>query len=240
MRLLVGKYLSFPRKATDPRAVKVRTVKGTHDEARLPLVLLAVLVLILAASGYRPPAGRENWLLEVVPGFLGIGALAIAFPRFPMSRMVYLLVFFHMLLLDYGGYYTYAATPIGNYARDLLHLHRNHFDRVGHFALGFVPAIVLREVLLRLTPLERGRWLSFIVCSIALAIGAFWELLEMWTTFLVAGDVGEAFLGAQGDPWDTQWDMFWVLVGAVVALLTLAKAHDRSLGALLEKPAVRR
>ena len=220
--------------------MKVRTLKGTHDEARLPLVLLAVLVVVLAASGYHPPAGRENWLLEVVPGFLGIGALALAFPRFPMSRMVYVLVFFHMLLLDYGGFYTYALTPIGNYARDLLHLQRNHFDRVGHFALGFVPAIVLREVLLRLTPLERGRWLSFIVGSIALAIGAFWELLEMWTTFLVAGDVGEAFLGAQGDPWDTQWDMFWVLVGAAVALAVLGKAHDRSLELLFQRAAKKR
>jgi putative membrane protein len=210
-------------------------VHGTTDEAKFPLVLLAVLVLILAASGVRPPAGRENWILEIVPGLLGLGALALAFPRLPMSRLVYALVFVHMLVLDYGGFYTYSNTPLGNWARDTLHFSRNHYDRVGHFALGFVPAIVLREVLLRRTPLERGRWLAFLICSVALAIGAFWELLEMWTTFVVAGDVGDAFLGAQGDPWDAQWDMFFVLVGAIVALSTLGAAHDRSLDALFTR-----
>ena len=207
-------------------------VHGTYDEARFPLVLLAGLTLILAASGVHPPAGRENWLLEVVPGFLAIGALALAFPRFPMTRLVYALVFVHMLVLDYGGFYTYSNTPLGNWARDAFHLSRNHYDRIGHFALGFVPAIVLREVLLRQTPLERGRWLNFLICSVALAIGAFWELLEWWTTLLVSGDVGDAFLGAQGDVWDAQWDMFFVLIGALVAVAVLSKTHDRGLDAL--------
>ncbi len=213
----------------------VDAVRGTYDEARFPLVLLAVLTLVLAASGAHPPSGRENWLLEVVPGLLGLAALGVAFPRFPMTRLVYAMVFAHMLILDYGAFYTYSNTPLGNWLRDTFHLSRNHYDRVGHFALGFVPAIVLREVLLRRTPLERGRWLDFLICAVALAIGAFWELLEWWTTLIVAGDVGTAFLGTQGDPWDTQWDMFFVLIGAVVALPILARTHDRALEALFTR-----
>ncbi len=234
----LGARFSFPNGLARRILAGVKSppaVHGTYDEARFPLVLLTVLVLVLAASGVRPPAGRENWLLEVVPGLLAVGGLALAFPRFPMSRLVYALVFVHMLVLDYGGFYTYAATPLGNWARDTLHFSRNHYDRVGHFALGFIPAIVLREVFLRRTPLERGGWLAFLICSVALALGAFWELLEMCTTFLVAGDVGEAFLGAQGDPWDAQWDMFFVLVGAMVALPVLGAAHDRSLDALFTR-----
>lgn len=208
---------------------------GTLDEARFPLVLLTVLVLVLGATGVRPPAGRENWLLDIVPGLLALGALGLAFPRFPMTRLVYGLVFVHLLVLDYGGFYTYSNTPLGNWMGDVLHLSRNHYDRIGRFALGFVPAIALREVLLRQTPLERGRWLDFLIVSTCLAVGAFWELLEWWTTLIVAGDVGVAFIGAQGDPWDTQWDMCFVLIGAVVALPLLGKAHDRGLEALFTR-----
>ncbi|MCA9593674.1 MAG: DUF2238 domain-containing protein [Myxococcales bacterium] len=196
---------------------------------RLPAALLALLALLCLATGYAPPAGRLNWALEVVPGLCIVAVLGAAYRRFRMSSFVYVCVFLHVCILIYGGYYTYAATPLGNWAKDHFHLARNHYDRVGHVALGFFPAFIGREVLLRTSPLVRGKWLFFIVCSVCLAIGAFWELLEWWTTLIVAGDVGTAFLGSQGDPWDAQWDMFLALVGAVVALATLSRAHDRSM-----------
>ena len=197
--------------------------------ARLPLVLLAVLILIAAATAWSPPAGRTSWALEVGPGLALIAVLAAIYPRLPLSHFVYVGTFLHVLILIYGGYYTYALTPLGNWARDTFDLSRNHYDRVGHVALGVFPAFLTREVLLRRTPLRRGGWLLFLVCSVVLAIAAFWELVEWWTSLVVAGDVGQAFLGSQGDIWDAQWDMFLALVGALVVLLLLGRAHDRSM-----------
>jgi len=210
-------------------------VTGTLAEARVPLILLGINGLFLAVSGINPPAGHFNWFLEVVPGLAGVVALAVTFRRFPLSRLVYVAVFIHLLILYYGGHYTYAQAPLGDWAKQAFDLSRNHYDRVGHVALGFFPALVIREVLLRATPLRPGGWLSFLICSVALAIGAFWELIEWWTTLLVASDVGEAFLGSQGDVWDAQWDMFLALVGAVVALLALSRIHDRSMAALFAR-----
>lgn len=199
------------------------------ESARFPLALLAALLLVCVATGWAPPAGRQNWALEVGPGLLGVAVLVGVYKRFPMSRLVYAGVFLHVLILVYGGYYTYARTPLGDWAREAFHLSRNHYDRVGHLALGFFPAITIREVLLRRTPLERGGWLTFLILSVVLAIGAFWELIEWWTTLIVAGDVGAAFLGSQGDVWDAQWDMLLALVGAAVSLPLLSRAHDRSM-----------
>jgi len=210
----------------------IRPVRGTREGARLPLALLGMLLLICAATAYAPPAGRLNWALEVGPGLLGVAVLIAVYPRFPMSRLVYVGVFVHCLILVYGGFYTYANTPLGNWAKEAFHLSRNHYDRIGHLALGFFPAFTIREVLLRKTPLVRGGWLSFLVVSVALAIGAFWELIEWWTTLIVAGDVGAAFLGSQGDVWDAQWDMCLAQVGAMVALAVLGRAHDRSMARL--------
>jgi putative membrane protein len=143
--------------------------------------------------------------------------------------MAYFCVFLHMFILIYGGYYTYAETPLGNWAKEVFGFSRNHYDRVGHVALAVFPAFILREVLLRKTPLQRGGWLYFIVISIVLAVAAFWELLEWWVTLLVASDVGAAFLGSQGDIWDAQWDMFLALIGAMVALPLLSRFHDHSI-----------
>jgi putative membrane protein len=199
---------------------------------RLPVGLLVVSLVICGATVWDPPAGRFSWLLEVGPGLLGIAVLVATYRRFPMSHFVYGCVFLHLLVLVYGGIYTYAETPLGNWARDSFGLSRNHYDRVGHLALGFFPAFIIREIYLRLTPLRRGGWLFFTVCSVALAIGAFWELLEWWVTLLVASDVGQAFLGSQGDIWDAQWDMFLALIGAAVAQLTLARVHDRSMASV--------
>jgi putative membrane protein len=207
-------------------------LRGTPTHARLPLALLAVLTVILSASVWNPPAGRFSWLLEVGPGIAGVLVLIAVYRRFPMSHFVYVCVFVHILILNYGGIHTYAETPLGNWARDTFELGRNHYDRVGHVALGVFPAFVIREVLLRRTPLERGGWLYFLIVSVVLAIAAFWELLEWWTTLVVASDVGTAFLGSQGDVWDAQWDMFLAQVGAMIVLPLLAGAHDRSMAAV--------
>ncbi len=204
-------------------------VRGTRERARLPLVLAALATVVLAATAYHPPAGRFNWFLEVIPGIVGCVVLAATFRRFPMTPMIYVMVFVHLMILDYGGYYTYAKAPLGDWARETFGFARNHYDRVGHLALGLFPAFIVREVLLRRTPLERGGWLNFLVLSVILAIGAFWELIEWWTTLGVAGDVGQAFLGSQGDPWDAQWDMFLALVGAAIALVLGSRFHDRQL-----------
>ncbi|MEQ8272449.1 MAG: DUF2238 domain-containing protein [Deltaproteobacteria bacterium] len=201
---------------------------------RLPIALLALLTLICLATVYDPPAGRFSWLLEVGPGLVGVFVLIGTYRRTKMSRIVYVFVFLHMLILIYGGIYTYAETPLGNWARDTFELSRNHYDRVGHLALGFFPSLIIREVLLRNTPLVRGGWLVFLVLSVVLAIGAFWELLEWWTTLVVASDVGDAFLGSQGDVWDAQWDMFLALVGAAIALALLSKVHDRSMAVVTD------
>jgi putative membrane protein len=199
---------------------------------RRPLVLLSVVVVVCIATVANPPAGRISWLLEVGPGLAGIFVLIVLYKRFPMSHIVYWFVFFHVLILIYGGYYTYAETPLGNWAQEAFGLSRNHYDRVGHIALGVFPAFTIREVLLRRTPLQRGGWLYFIVISIVLAVAAFWELLEWWVALLVASDIGTAFLGSQGDIWDAQWDMLLALVGAMVALPILSRLHDRSMDQL--------
>jgi putative membrane protein len=209
------------------------SVRATGEQARLPLILLAILSVICIATVWNPPAGRTSWLLEVGPGLAGIAVLAMVFPRFPMSQMVYVCVFVHVLILIYGGYYTYALAPLGDWAKEAFGFSRNHYDRVGHLALGFFPAFIIREVLLRRTPLERGGWLTFLILSVVLAVGAFWELLEWWTTLVVASDIGEAFLGSQGDVWDAQWDMFLALVGAAISLTLFSRLHDRSMARVL-------
>ena len=204
---------------------------------RLPLALLFIVLAICVLTALDPPAGRLNWFLEVGPGLAGVAVLIGFHRRFPMSHWVYWCVFVHMLILIYGGYYTYAETPLGNWFRDAFELSRNHYDRVGHLALGIFPAFVVREVLLRVTPLRRGGWLYFLVVSVVLAIGAFWELLEWWLTLIVAPGVGQSFLGTQGDPWDAQWDMLLALVGAMIALPLFGRWHDRSMAKIPAAPA---
>jgi putative membrane protein len=197
--------------------------------ARLPLVLLGVLALICIATAWSPPAGRISWMLEVGPGLAMVAVLMVIYRRLPLSHFVYICVFLHIQILIYGGYYTYALTPLGNWARETFGFARNHYDRVGHVALGVFPCFLAREVLLRCTPLKRGGWLFFLVCSVVLAFAAFWELLEWWTALLAAPDVGVAFLGSQGDVWDAQWDMLLALLGAMLALPLFSGAQDRSM-----------
>lgn len=200
-----------------------------RHHARLPLALIGLLSLISLATLWSPPAGRISWCLEVGPGLLMVVVLAATYRRLPLSHFVYVCVLLHLLILIYGGYYTYALTPLGNWAKDTFQFSRNHYDRVGHLALGVFPSLLAREVLLRATPLRRGGWLFFLVCSVVLAFAAFWELLEWWTVLLTASDVGIAFLGSQGDVWDAQWDMLLALVGALLAMPLLGPRQDRSM-----------
>lgn len=199
------------------------------EHARLPAALLAALLALCAASASTAPSGLLNWSLEVGPGLLLVAALVALYPRLPLSHLVYAGVFVHVLILVYGGHYTYALTPLGNWARDALGLARNPYDRLGHVALGVFPAFLAREVLLHRTPLRRGGWLLFLTASVILAIAAFWELLEWWTAVLVAPETAQAFLGMQGDPWDAQWDMLLALLGALAAVPALARRHDASM-----------
>jgi putative membrane protein len=189
--------------------------------------LLGIVLAALVVSGIGP-ADRATWLLEVSPVLIGVPLLVATRRRFPLSRLLLWLLAAHALILIVGGHYTYAKVPLGFWVQKTFGFARNHYDRLGHLAQGFVPAILAREVLLRLSPLRRGGWLFFLVTCVCLAFSAFYELLEWWTA-LAAGAAAIAFLGTQGDIWDTQWDMFLALVGALSAQLTLARAHDRSL-----------
>lgn len=209
-----------------------RVVVAFFRMQSLPRSLLLALILICAVTLWNPPAGRTSWLLEVVPGLLLVAYMAVTYPKARLSNLVYVGTFVHVLILIYGGCYTYANTPLGNWARDTFHLARNHYDRVGHLALGFFPALFTREILVRAKAVKPGKWLFFVSLCVVFSFGAFWELLEWWTTLVVAGDVGQAFLGSQGDIWDAQWDMFLVGVGAAVALTFLSRSHDRSMAAV--------
>ncbi len=195
------------------------------SEKRLLLGLVLGACLLL---GISPVADRETWLLENIPVFLGLAILFATNSRLPLSRLTYRLLAVHALILMIGGHWSYAEVPLGDWVRDALGLARNHYDRLGHFAQGFVPAILAREVLLRRSPLVRGKWLFFIVVCVCLAFSALYELIEWWIAVASAGGA-TAFLGTQGDPWDTQWDMFMCLLGALLAQLTLAGVHDRGM-----------
>ena len=182
---------------------------------------------MLVVSGIRPYE-RGTWWLEVAPVLIGAPLLVATYARFRLSPLLYRLLFLHAVILCVGGHYTYARVPLGFWAQDLLDLSRNHYDRIGHFAQGFVPAILAREILLRRSPLVRGKWLFFLVVCVCLAFSAFYELIE-WCAALIGGDSAESFLGTQGDVWDTQSDMFLALVGAITAQVLLGRAHDRSM-----------
>ena len=194
---------------------------------RLPLVLVAGVTLVLAWSGFRP-ADRTTWWLEIFPVLIGAPILLATARRFPLTPLVYGLLAVHAMILMVGGHYTYANVPLGFWVQDLFGLARNHYDRVGHFAQGFVPAILVREILLRTSPLRQGRWLFVLVTAVCLAFSACYEFVEWWAAVL-GGDSADAFLGTQGDVWDTQWDMFLAVIGALVAQLTLSRRHDRVL-----------
>ena len=203
------------------------------------IALLVVGAALLAWSGINP-VDRTTWILEVAPIFIAVPLLVATARRFPLTPLAYRLIFVHALILMLGGHYTYAQVPIGFWMQSLFGFTRNHYDRIGHFAQGFVPAIIAREILIRRSPLKRGKWLFFIVLSVCLAISACYEFIEWWSA-LIGGDSAEAFLGTQGDPFDTQADMFMALIGAIAAQILLARVHDRQIAktAALSRPVTR-
>jgi putative membrane protein len=201
-----------------------------------PLLLLVAAFLALIISGIAPRE-RSTWWMEIFPILLGAPILAATYRRFPLTPLVYRLLFLHALILMLGGHYTYAKVPLGFWMEHLFGFTRNQYDRIGHFAQGFVPALLAREILLRRTPLRPGGWLFFLVTCVCLAISACYEFIEWWAALLM-GAGADAFLGTQGDSWDTQWDMFMALLGALAAQLVLARVHDRSLRRCGFTPAV--
>ncbi len=197
---------------------------------RLPFILLAVVLAVLIWSGVHP-RDRFTWWLEVAPVLIALPLLIVTRKSFPFTPLVYALIAAHMAILTIGGHYTYAEMPLFNWLRDEFHLARNHYDRLGHLAQGFVPALVAREILLRKTPLKSGGWLFVLVVCVCLAISASYEMIEAAVAGL-SGDEAAAFLATQGDPWDTQKDMGLAFAGSIVSLLTLSRLHDRQLAEL--------
>lgn len=192
------------------------------------LALLGLGAALLVLSGIAPK-DRLTWWLEVAPIFVAVPILLVTARKFPFTPLTYRFIFLHALVLMLGGHYTYAEVPAGFWAQDLFDLSRNPYDRLGHVMQGFVPALVVRELLLRLTPLRRGGWVFALVTACGLAISALYELVEWWAA-LAGGESAEAFLGTQGDVWDTQWDMFLAFLGAMASQLALGRVQDRQLG----------
>jgi putative membrane protein len=193
-------------------------------------VLAAITIGALAYSAIAPH-DRLTWALEVSWVVVALPILIATHGRFPLTPLLYRLLFVHGLVLILGGYYTYARVPLGFWFADLFDLTRNHYDRLGHLAQGFVPAILAREILVRRSPLGGSRWVPVVVVSMCLAFSAFFELIEWWSA-LILGAGADAFLATQGDPWDTQSDMACALIGAVSALALLSRLHDRQLSQL--------
>ena len=200
----------------------------TQASPRHHAIALAIVIAVLAWSGWMP-RDRFTWYLEVAPVPIAAAVIAFAYPRWRFTPLVLALIAIHACILMVGGKYTYAEVPAFNWLRDDFGLARNDYDRVGHFAQGFVPAMVSREILLRNDVVKRGAWLFLFVTCIALSISALYEFIEWWVA-VGTGTAAEAFLGTQGDVWDTQWDMFLALVGALCAQGLLARRHDRQLG----------
>ena len=202
--------------------------------ARYELGLVAAALAVLVWSGTRPH-DRFTWFLEVAPVLIGLPLLIYLWPTLRLTRLVYTLLWVHAVILMVGGRYTYAEVPFGFWLQDVFGFARNHYDRIGHFAQGFIPAMLAREVFIRRSPLRGSRWLPFVVVCFCLAFSALYELIEFWTA-LASGEAAEAFLGTQGDVWDTQWDMQMALLGAITALVTLSGPHDRELKHLASSP----
>jgi putative membrane protein len=206
------------------------TRSPTPAETREAIALLVLTAIALLVSGIAP-RDRGTWVLEVAPVLIAAPLLIFTWKPFRLTPLAYRLVFLHALVLMLGGHYTYAHVPLGFWLQDVFDFARNPYDRIGHFIQGFVPAIIIREILLRRSPLRPGKWTFFLVSCVALAFSAVYEFVEWWVALLF-GEGASAFLGTQGDEWDTQWDMFICLVGAITSLLALSRIHDRELARL--------
>ena len=202
-------------------------MSASNDRLPLLLTLLAGTILALAISGWRP-YDRLTWLMEVAPVLIALPLLIGTRERYPLTTLLYVLIFLHGLVLIGGGAYTYARVPAGFWVQEWLGLARNPYDKLGHFMQGFVPALVAREVLLRGGFVHGRRMAAFLCVCVAMAISAVYELIEWWAA-LALGQGADEFLGTQGDQWDTQSDMFLALIGSTVAIATLSRVHDRQL-----------
>jgi putative membrane protein len=191
------------------------------------LFLFAIFFIVLIWSAIKPK-DYFTWILEVTPGIVGFIVLFITHKRFRFTDFIYTLILIHCCILFVGGHYTYAEVPLFDWVKELLHGARNNYDKVGHFAQGFVPALIAREMLLRLKIVNSRAWTGYLVVSIALAISALYELIEWWTA-LLTGESAEAFLGTQGYIWDTQSDMFWAFAGSLAAVVLFSRYHDRKI-----------
>ncbi len=204
-----------------------------HSQAKWLLAITVLLVALLAISGIQP-YDHATWALEVAPVIIALPILWATHKRFPLTTLLYVCIFAHSVVLIVGGTYTYARVPFGYQLQELLDLGRNPYDKIGHFFQGFVPALVAREILLRGEFVRGRRMLAFIVVCIVMAISATYELIEWWVA-LAAGQGAVEFLGTQGDPWDTQSDMLFALIGAVVALVLFSRLQDRQIRALTDR-----
>lgn len=193
----------------------------------LHLALLLATALVFAWSGWRP-YDRLTWWLETIPGIVGAAILVFTYGRFRFSTLVYTLVALHIILLCVGGHYTYARVPLFEWLKPVFGWQRNHYDRLGHLAQGFVPALIARELFVRLKIIRSRGWTFAIVLLVCLGISAFYELIEWWTA-LASGSAATEFLGTQGDVWDTQEDMCMALIGALTALLFLSGWQNKQM-----------
>ncbi len=191
---------------------------------------LAVFFGVLIWSGINPK-DFTTWVLEVAPALVAIVLLFYTRNSFPLTTLTYTLILIHCVILMVGGHYTYAEVPIGDLFRELFDGSRNNYDKLGHFAQGFVPAIIAREIVIRLNVFKSKAWMNFFIVSMCLGISAFYELIEWWVA-LMSGEAADAFLGTQGYIWDTQSDMGLALLGAIFALVALSKVHDGQLSNL--------
>jgi putative membrane protein len=194
---------------------------------RYLVILLMVIAVVLAATAVNP-YDRSTWLMEVAPVLLAAPILVLTYRRFPLTSLLYMLIFFHAIVLIIGGAYTYARVPFGLWLQDLFSFSRNHYDRIGHFFQGFVPALAAREILLRNRFVTNRHMAGLLALCVAMAISAWYELIE-WAAALILGQSADAFLGTQGDQWDTQWDMFMCFVGAAAAMTGLTGVQDRQI-----------
>jgi putative membrane protein len=221
---LRGSFAATPVVEAGLRRTATFSSRRDQREVAILLVLLALAVMLSGIS----PRDRLTWVLEEAPVFIGVPILIATWRRFPLTLLAYRLIFIHALLLTFGAHYTFSEVPLGLWLRDVLGIARNNYDRVVHFVGGVAPAILGREILRRKTPLGPGGWLFFLVALGCLGGSAFYELLEWWAA-AITGAQASAFLATQGDLWDTQWDMFLGLAGAVVGQLVFGRLHEREL-----------
>ena len=196
-------------------------------EKSLIFAMLALLLIMVFSAIH--PHDRTTWFMEVAPIFIALPVMAATFRRFPLTTLLYVLIFIHALVLIAGGHYTYARVPLGFWIQDTLSLARNPYDKIGHFMQGFVPFLVTREILLRNGYLTGRRMVAFLSICVVMAISAWYELIEWWSA-LAMGQGADEFLGTQGDPWDTQSDMLFAFIGATTAMVLLSRLHDRLIG----------